>query len=568
MKKLVALILLLLPIFIYCSNVNGNAFLDNDSDHSDIVIKFFPVSGSAVYSEGFTNSSGVFNISVVNGVYNISYEKSGYQTYVLNDQFISTDMTLPDVTLNSNLIVYVSGNVSGNWTSSNTYIVTGNITVPVGQTLTIEPNTEIKFDGYFSLIVNGTLNAVGTENNYIIFTSTSSIPTNTDWNQIFINTSSTGSILKYCIIEYGKQDNNDNYGIVHIRGELDIENCIIQNSEESAISVRDAGVVNIIGNQIKNCSYGIYVNSSSETTIENNKISNINLIGMSIHLASNSTTVFSNQVSNCGIYGIQSWANIPIKRNIVFEIGSILGHYGIMIPGGQPSIWNNTLFSNAGGIGIYDNDIFNPNPSINSNIIINSSYYAIRSEGEPMPSIVAFNLFHNNGSGIGNNLPVGVGTIITQNENGTESDTYYNIFIEPNLVTIDPTNIEFCELASSSVAINAGDPTISNQFNSTIIDIGAKEFDDNLSVEDFNLNNKILVFPNPVSDFITLKSDNHLFNSVLIFDIKGKLLRAINKSSKVKEMSISELSFLSHGIYMMEVFNDNKMITQIKIIKK
>ena len=151
MNKSVFFILLLFPVFLFSSNVDGNAFLDNNSDHSDIVIKFLPVSTSAEYIEGFTDSNGAFNISVVSGVYNISYEKSGYQTYVLNDQFISTNMTLPDVTLSSNPIVYVSGDVSGNWVSTITYVVNGNINIPNSQTLSIEENTEIKFQGYYSL---------------------------------------------------------------------------------------------------------------------------------------------------------------------------------------------------------------------------------------------------------------------------------------------------------------------------------------------------------------------------------------------------------------------------------
>lgn len=205
MKKTLVLLSLLFSVFGNSSEINGNVFLDNTSNHSDILIIFNPVSPSAVYTEGISDSNGFYNITVINGVYNISYEKTGYQTYTITDQLISVDQTLTNVTLNSRAAVNVSGNVSGNWANNNTYIVNGDITIPTGQTLTIDEGTEIKFDGYYSLIVNGTLKAIGDENNIINFTSNKTNPTNKDWNQIRINSSSISSEINYCLINYGHE---------------------------------------------------------------------------------------------------------------------------------------------------------------------------------------------------------------------------------------------------------------------------------------------------------------------------------------------------------------------------
>jgi hypothetical protein len=568
MKKTLSILLLLFSICSYSSIINGSVFLDNTADHSDIIIKFNPVSPSAVYAEGASGTNGSYNITIVNGIYNITFEKNGYQTYTLNNQFISTNSTLANVTLNSNTAVSVSGNVSGNWTNTNTYIVNGDITIPIGETLTIEPGTKIKFNGYYSLIANGTLNAVGSESNYIRFTSNSTSPTNIDWNQILINTSSTSSQLKYCIVEYGKKDNDDNIGIVHILGEMIMEDCIIQYSQETGISARgNTKTINILNNKISNCSYGIAIDLGKSANIIGNKIFNINLIGMRIGTNSTSTIVQNNQISNCGIYGIQSWSDIVINNNILYNIGSNLSNYAIIIVGGKPLIKNNTIFSNAGGIGIYSSDYFSPNPIINSNIITNNTNYGIRSEGTPKPALVTYNLFYNNGLGTGNNLPIGVGTAVTTNNNGINADTYYNIFSSPDLASTNPSDSNFCVLNSNSYAINAGDPAITNNFNATIIDIGAKE-SATLSINKFS-NNDFAVFPNPVVNQVNIQAKNgRLFNKLILNDINGQIVKEYKLETSVNEYTLDNLNDLQSGVYILTIYNKSGKTQQIKLLKK
>ncbi|MHA2032490.1 MAG: hypothetical protein ACW99Q_24240 [Candidatus Kariarchaeaceae archaeon] len=68
----------------------------------------------------------------------------------------------------------VSGDISSNTTwfaSNNVYVVTGDINVLFGITLTIEAGVIIKFQSNTSLIVNGTLDVQGTSSNPIVFTS-------------------------------------------------------------------------------------------------------------------------------------------------------------------------------------------------------------------------------------------------------------------------------------------------------------------------------------------------------------------------------------------------------------
>ncbi len=58
----------------------------------------------------------------------------------------------------------VQGTITGNvtWTKDKTYVITNNIGVPAGSTLTIEPGTTVRFNGDFTFTIAGTLIARGT----------------------------------------------------------------------------------------------------------------------------------------------------------------------------------------------------------------------------------------------------------------------------------------------------------------------------------------------------------------------------------------------------------------------
>jgi len=73
----------------------------------------------------------------------------------------------------------VSGYILSNttWTLANSpYIVTGNILVNNGVTLTIEPGVTVQLDTTKSLQIDGELIAVGNAQNRITFTATDTTP--------------------------------------------------------------------------------------------------------------------------------------------------------------------------------------------------------------------------------------------------------------------------------------------------------------------------------------------------------------------------------------------------------
>ena len=97
----------------------------------------------------------------------------------------------------------VSGPVNGIWTLyGNPYIVTGDINVQNGDSLTIEPEVEVRFDGFYQFIVDGTLSSIGTVSNPIIFTSNQNNPNPGDWYNIAKNFGIEPKIVKVIKVNY------------------------------------------------------------------------------------------------------------------------------------------------------------------------------------------------------------------------------------------------------------------------------------------------------------------------------------------------------------------------------
>lgn len=110
----------------------------------------------------------------------------------------------------------VSGVQTGKWTlAASPYIVAGDVIVPAGQALAIEPGVIVKFRSGTSLRVEGNIDARGTASNFVIFTSVNdkefgltsqqinAEPTNADWLGIaFIGSGAGNSVIENVIIRY------------------------------------------------------------------------------------------------------------------------------------------------------------------------------------------------------------------------------------------------------------------------------------------------------------------------------------------------------------------------------
>ena len=134
------------------------------------------------------------------------------------------------------------------------YIITTDITIFSGVTLTIQPNVVVKFAGYYQLTVNGALNAQGTAGNLITFTSNNAAPVVNDWSGLYFDDNSVDAscVLSYVQIKYAYQ------GVFLNSASPTITNNILTNNQNGISlmgSVADYPAPNLTNNSIYNNTY-------------------------------------------------------------------------------------------------------------------------------------------------------------------------------------------------------------------------------------------------------------------------------------------------------------------------
>ena len=101
----------------------------------------------------------------------------------------------------------VRGNVSGVWSIvESPYIVTADISIASGDSLTIEPGVKVLFaSSSADFFVEGTLMAIGTPASPITFTTINDTPAPNSWGRIFFRNNENQSVarLEHCDISYG-----------------------------------------------------------------------------------------------------------------------------------------------------------------------------------------------------------------------------------------------------------------------------------------------------------------------------------------------------------------------------
>jgi len=267
---------------------------------------------------------------------------------------------------------YVSGLIISDttWYLMNTpYIVTGDVIVDNGTTLTIEAGVTVKFDGLYSLIVNGTLIAIGSTNQPILFTSNQSTPAKGDWNRVRLH--GKNNTMDYCEISYGNyplyiMGNNTNNIISNCRIFVNngdgiylkettnntIYNATVSFSSSNGITLL-ISEYNIINASFisQNNAFGIYLRSSRNNTIESTKVSNNMGGGIELGLISDNiqiknVTVFENLDNGIDFNG-NGFNNITDSR--------IIGNDGVGIDLGSASEHQrieNCIIRDNGGSGI------------------------------------------------------------------------------------------------------------------------------------------------------------------------------------------------------------------------
>lgn len=246
-------------------------------------------------------------------------------------------------------LISTSTNVSGIISSDTTwtvelspYIVTGNVMVSNGATLTIEPGVSVRFDNGKSLQVNGTLIAKGTPTNKITFTSNQPSPAPGDWGYLLFTDTSVdatfdadgnyigGSILEHCIVEYAGWAADDNHAIKTDQAAPFLNYLLVQNNKGDGIydtgssilipkaSLRIANSV-ISNNESKGFYFSGRSGESGEVNISYSLISNNGGDGVYIRAGSEVTLNVQYNIIKNNKGGIEIDALHPIDWTDVLE---------------------------------------------------------------------------------------------------------------------------------------------------------------------------------------------------------------------------------------------------------
>jgi len=170
------------------------------------------------------------------------------------------------------------------WTLGDSPIeVLGDVIIDNGASLSIEPGVEIIVETGLSLtVVNGSLDAVGTSDNRIRFTSGRNEPTAGDWDGMkFYGDENSTLTISFCDVEYAK----DGIAIASAGKALIEKSTIIHNS---ANGIHAAGVTNLLirENTVKLNANGISAsgaNSSGLEVIDNSILNNKNGVYISVY---------------------------------------------------------------------------------------------------------------------------------------------------------------------------------------------------------------------------------------------------------------------------------------------
>lgn len=133
--------------------------------------------------------------------------------------------------------------------SDKPWIITEDFVIPAGVTVTIQPGTEIMVAGLNWIDVQGVVNAVGSPEAPIIFTSANTAPDLGQWRGIKLHNPTDISRFEYCIFTYGAYFETDtlsdrgrdaqNYkGMLAINNSSpEIRHCVITQNQNNAVFV-------------------------------------------------------------------------------------------------------------------------------------------------------------------------------------------------------------------------------------------------------------------------------------------------------------------------------------------
>jgi len=443
----------------------------------------------------------------------------------------------------------VNGIQSGSWTYANSpYLVTGDISVPLGSELSIEPGVEVNFQGNYKFTVSGSLQAIGTADDSIYFT-TDDIATG--WHGIRMLDSQSGSELSYCRIEFGKTVSGeypDQHGgaVMLLNSDAVFNNCTFAYNEATGDDNGMGGAVYAF-NTTSNTQFNHCYFKGNHAYGEGGAIK---------FSGDNGAIVYRCKfIDNTVLYGggaicLYSCYDTKIRKSLFVGNFTTYSNGGAALVQGYCTrvvfanctmIDNHASGGDAGGV-----DVVFSEASFTNCIIYNN------------PGAYSDDIF----------LDFGYAEINycnTQMPDGAEGS--HNINVDAQFV--DANNGDF-HLLETSPCIDSGidSLTITTAYGDEVTtvdyesweyvgdapDMGCYEYGGVIGIEEQS-SDLVNVFPNPVLDRLNIQTQGRMISNIIIYDFAGKIVMD-DITSDTRSINISHLA---KGVYFVKMFVDNQV---------
>ncbi len=428
------------------------------------------------------------------------------------------------------------------WTADKSpYVIRGDIVVDTGVTWTIEPGCELWFDPTYYLWPSiecwGRLIAEGIATDSIFFMAHPGAPLTWDYGFRRVaawETAHDTSSFSYCRFSEAI------VCLVASGSSVSVNNCRFIRGRTPGGAPYTPWAFSCIGGNAKldECEFvelEVRVTDEAKAEVRGCVFNGNGLYG--IYCETNVGIIENNLLIETAIYFSDSSyrRTVLLEDSIIIQNNLILANQpnGVGISAGgllsATLILNNTvLFSRYGNIISSWN--WHPEILINNNISCFSGSTGIRQTDSGFPATLRYNNSFRNVNNFLHPLPA-IGVMCTVNVNGDSCDAFFNISADPMFV--DTASGDY-HLQSSSPCIDAGDPSLPWDPDSTPPDIGCFYFDQT-AIKELPSIPRIFEFsayPNPFNSsckiaFALPAEELSMFTKIEIYDINGRIVSSV-----------------------------------------